>query len=300
VWRLHGQSRARSFSRLPGEPTETSGEICGSALGSGSVQFGAMDEQPSQNQETVAVEFSIGIGDGTLNATAVVPKGPTTLTQILPVLQSLDDSLVAGVGTQLHGAGLTISCRAGCGACCRQMVPLSIFEAEALADWIRSLPAVRQQELAERFDTALRKLAGAGFIDRMVNEEWLAENESARKLALDYLYQRVACPFLEDESCSIHPIRPLICREYLVTSAPEHCFDPAELKAAPVPLPFHLSRVLNRIGAQLENDSRGWIPLLFLFAWMKAGARPGDGVQGEGPQVLYEVISRLGGGQKAS
>ena len=119
-------------------------------------------------------------------------------------------------------------------------------------------------------------------------------------MALDYLYQRVACPFLEDESCSIHPIRPLICREYLVTSAPEHCFDPAKLKAAPVPLPFHLSRVLNRIGAQLENDSRGWIPLLFLFAWMKAGAHPGEGVQGEGPQVLYEVISRLGGGQEAS
>jgi hypothetical protein len=127
----------------------------------------------------------------------------------------------------------------------------------------------------------------------MVNEDWLAETDSARQLALDYFYQRIPCPFLEDESCSIYPIRPLICREYLVTSPPEHCFDPATLQTVPVHLPLNLSRVLTRIGAELENDSRGWIPLLFLFAWMKSGAHPGDAVAGEGPEVLYKFIKRL-------
>jgi Fe-S-cluster containining protein len=34
------------------------------------------------------------------------------------------------------------------------------------------------------------------------------------------------CPFLEDESCSIHPDRPLVCREYLVTSPAELCAGP--------------------------------------------------------------------------
>jgi hypothetical protein len=33
-----------------------------------------------------------------------------------------------------------------------------------------------------------------------------------------YFLQGVACPFLEAESCGIHPDRPLACREYLVTS----------------------------------------------------------------------------------
>ena len=110
------------------------------------------------------------------------------------------------------------------------MVPLSIFEAEALTNWIRSLPEERQQELAQRFHQALLKLAAGGLIERMVTEDWLAETESARKLVLDYFYQRVPCPFLEDESCSIHSIRPLICREYLVSSSPEHCADPAKLQ----------------------------------------------------------------------
>jgi Fe-S-cluster containining protein len=177
------------------------------------------------------------------------------------------------------------------------MVPLSIFEAEALTTWIRSLPQARQQELERRFDETLRKFAASGFIDRLVNEDWFAETESARQLATEYLYQRIPCPFLENESCSIHPIRPLICREYLVTSPAEHCYDPATLKAEPVPLPLRFAWALNRIGADLENDSRGWIPLIFLFAWMKAGAHPGDAISGDGPQVLYEFVKNLNHGQ---
>src|ERR1039457_4459346 len=244
-----------------------------------------MTWQPSNSAETVIVDFTVGIGDGEFKATAIVPAGQTNLTQILPVLQSLDSSLIDGVTAQLAANGRIVSCKAGCGACCRQMVPLTIFEAEALAAWIRTLPQARQQELAERFHQALLKITAAGLIDRMVDETWLADNDTARKLALDYLYARVPCPFLEDESCSIHPIRPLVCREYLVTSPPQYCADPATLQVAPVHLPLNFSRILNRIGAEVEGDSRGWIPLVFLFVWMKSGARPRGGGGGGGARV---------------
>jgi len=265
----------------------------GGGLPAISLQCETMTEPSSNPPETVTVEFAVGLGEGKFTATAIVPAGHTNLTQILPVIQSLEDSLVAGVAGQLAEAGRTVSCKAGCGACCRQIVPLSIFEAEALTAWIRTLPESQQQELAQRFHQALTKLAAAGLIDRMVNGDWLAETDSARQLGLDYLYQRIPCPFLEDESCSIHPIRPLICREYLVTSPSEHCFDPATLQTVPVRLPLHFSRVLNRIGAELEHDTRGWIPLVFLFAWMKADVHPGEAVAGPGPEVLYEFVKRL-------
>ena len=246
-----------------------------------------------QPEETVSVDFTVAIGDGRFSATATVPTGQTNLTRILPVLQSLSSSFIDGVTAQLAGAGLTVSCKAGCGACCRQMVPLTIFEAELLAAWIRTLPEARQQKLAQRFHEALLKLSAGGIIDRIVTEDCLAETESARLLALDYFYQRVPCPFLEDESCSIHPIRPLICREYLVTSPPENCADPARLQTVPVRLPLNFSRILSVIGAELEHQSRGWIPLVFLFAWMKSGARPGEAITGSGPQVLYEFVKRM-------
>jgi hypothetical protein len=145
-----------------------------------------MDEMGKQDagQELVTVEFALSLGEDRVGMSAVVPAGQTNLTQILPVIRGLDDSLIAGISSQLSKAGFPVSCKAGCGACCRQMVPLSIFEAEALAEWIRSLPEEQQQALAQRFSDALRKLSAAGLIDRMVNEDWLAETEAARQLAL--------------------------------------------------------------------------------------------------------------------
>jgi Fe-S-cluster containining protein len=266
-----------------------------------------MDEQPTAPLEsvptsetvaieTVPVEFTLAVGAGQISVTAVVPAGQTNLTQILPVLQALDDSLIANVAAATAEVGHPVSCKAGCGACCRQLVPISIFEAEALALWIRSLPESTRQELAERFHQALLKLSAAGLIDRLVQmskEDWRSESEQIQSMGLDYLYQRVPCPFLVDESCSIHPIRPLICREYLVSSPPANCFDPGVLKVAPVHLPVKLFPTLTQIGAELEHDTRGWIPLVFLFAWKKTNSHPGQFISGTGPEVLYEFVKRM-------
>ncbi len=261
----------------------------------------SMDEQPTAPPEnapidTVSVEFALAVGEGRISVTAVVPSGQTNLTQILPVLQAIDDSLIASVASATAQAGHPISCKAGCGACCRQLVPITIFEAEALAIWIRSLPQSTQQEIAERFHQALLKLSAAGLIDRLVQmskEDWRSEAEISQRMGIDYLYQRIPCPFLVDESCSIHPIRPLICREYLVSSPPANCEDPSVFQVAPVHPPVRLFPALAQISAELEHDTRGWIPLVFLFAWMKTNSHPGQFISGTGPEVLYEFVKRL-------
>jgi Fe-S-cluster containining protein len=243
--------------------------------------------------QTVTVNFRVAVGDGSFAASAEVPDGRCNLTELLPTLQSLDDSLLNAVSDQLNQAGLAISCKAGCGACCRQMVPLSVFEAEALAAWIATLGPDIRNFLARRFHQGLLKLASAGLIDRLVQEDWLADTESARQVALDYFHLGVPCPFLQDESCSIHPFRPLVCREYLVTSDRRHCAHPAELQVNPVHVPLRFSRILNRMGAELEPNTHGWIPLIFLFAWIESGARPGSAYAGTGPEVLYQFVRRM-------
>ncbi|MGA9672354.1 MAG: YkgJ family cysteine cluster protein [Terracidiphilus sp.] len=256
----------------------------------------SMDEQPVTTIETVTVEFTLAVGDGRISASAVVPAGETTLTEILPILRELDNSLIGMAASASVAAGRPISCKAGCGACCRQLVPISIFEAESLAAWIRSLPEPQQQELAQRFHHTLQTLAASGMLDRLVEsgkEFWEPENEAHQRLAIDYHHQGVPCPFLVDESCSIHPIRPLICREYLVSSPPEHCVDPATLQTEMVPLLVRLMPALNQIGAHVENSTRGWIPLIFLFAWMKAKAHPGERISGTGPEVLYRFLKHV-------
>jgi Fe-S-cluster containining protein len=242
---------------------------------------------------TVQVDFSLAIGPGRLDASLDVPAGEVTLTQLLPVLQTLSSNIIDSTVRVVNEEGYTVSCRAGCGACCRQMVPLSVFEAEGLAAWVRSLPPEQQAALEQRFDAVLLELRGTGILARMDPALWVDGSDEAKTLAIDYLAQYVACPFLVEESCSIHPIRPFACREYLVTSPAEFCRNPATNAVVGIPMPVKLSTMMYKLGAIVEKDNRGWIPLVFLFAWMKSGAEPGRAIAGPGPEVLYEVVKRL-------
>ena len=247
---------------------------------------------PTQS-DTVQVDFTLAIGPGRLDASVVVPVGNVTLTQILPAIQGLTSNIVDSVVQIVQSEGRQISCRAGCGACCRQMVPLSIFEAEALAEWIATLPDERQDELRQRFHVTLLALKESGLLDRMDPDHWVDGSEDAKTLAIDYLAAKIPCPFLENECCGIHPIRPLICREYLVTSPPEFCAAPSVDKVQGVPMPLKSSGSLFKLGAQIEKGGHGWIPLVFLFAWIKSGAHPGQRDPGTGPDVLYEFVRNL-------
>lgn len=241
----------------------------------------------------VKATFSLPIGNASLNASVQLPAGRTTLTELLPIIQNLENAIVEKVGSEASAAGHPISCRAGCGACCRQMVPISLFEAEALTVWLATLPVDRVAALRERFHRALSTLRDAGVIDAILDEKWILDEKSSTQLAVDYFHAGVPCPFLENESCSIHPIRPLSCREYLVTSSPELCKDPSIHQVSGVQLPLRLSRAVYLIGQQLSKDRRGWIPLVFLLAWAKGGVKPGDFVAGTGPEVFRKFLENV-------
>jgi Fe-S-cluster containining protein len=242
---------------------------------------------------SVEVSFSLRIGEGTLNASLAVPAGKTTLTNLLPILQDFDSSMIDRVVGEAAEAGHPISCRKGCGACCRQMVPLSIFEAELLGEWFDTLPKERQAELEERFRRALIRLKEAGVLDKILDPNWGLDEKSFIQMAVDYFHAGVPCPFLEDESCSIHPIRPLVCREYLVTSPAELCQDPSINQISAIHLPLKPSLALYKIGQELTHDTRGWMPLIFLLAWAKRGVKPGDYYAGTGQEVLRIFMEHL-------
>lgn len=251
------------------------------------------DPITDSSSTTVKATFSVPVAGVFLQASAQLPAGRTTLTQLLPIIQNLENAVIARVAQEAEEQGSPISCRAGCGACCRQMVPVSVFEAEALTGWIQSLPPERQAELAERFHRALSELRDAGVIDKILREEWVLAEERTTQLAIDYFHAYVACPFLENESCSIHPMRPLACREYLVVSPPALCQDPSVNAVKGVQLPLKLSGVLHSFGQQIEQDVRGWIPLVFLLAWGKSGVKPGEHVAGTGEEVLRKFLERI-------
>ena len=94
--------------------------------------------------------------------------------------------------------------------------------------------------------------------------------EEQRELNLEYWALKIACPFLENESCSIYKDRPIACREYLVVTDPKHCAEarPENVKGAmimdydslPDAVSFPLFMCLRQLSQTLRSDAefRNW------------------------------------------
>src|SRR5262245_36742724 len=184
-----------------------------------------------------------------------VPDAAVPAAEIVPALQGLVNAVVEAAET-----GQIISCRKGCGACCRQLVPVSRTEGERLLQVVDALPAERRDVLMKRFAAAEVAIETADLKER--------RGRSDRELSAAYFALRLPCPFLEDESCSIHPERPLVCREYLVTSPAELCAGPAQEGVTPVAVPK-----VSLAARGLQDQKDDWLPLALLMAWHRSRPR---------------------------
>jgi Fe-S-cluster containining protein len=134
--------------------------------------------------------------------------------------------LEAQVVRDVGDCGGSISCKAGCGACCRMLVPISELEAQRLREVVHAMPEPRRSHVLARFAEAVRQLDAAGLLPQLRRVEQWTDNEF-QAMTRAYFERQIACPFLEAESCSIYEERPITCREYLVTSPAEKCARPA-------------------------------------------------------------------------
>lgn len=242
-----------------------------------------------QGQETVELPLRLQMDGVSRSVTLSVPTRPMRPVDLLPVIQAFDEEVVALSEAASLKAGKRVSCKAGCGACCRQLVPLSETEARFLSQMVAEMPRKRRRVIERRFEKAVSALQRAGLLNRL-RDAWRPENAAGRaQLGLDYFRLGIACPFLEDESCGIHPDRPLACREFLVTSPAVNCSNPGPENIEVVPLPGKPSKVLYSFGDGEGNAPYHWFPLTLAFDWLQ---RSGAGEQPSRPGHLM-VMSLL-------
>ena len=203
-----------------------------------------------------------------------VPNASVPAAEIVPVLQGLVNAVV-----EAAEAGKAVSCRKGCGACCRQLVPISRTEGEALLALVEAMPKERRKAVRARFAAAEAAITQAGLAER--------GERSDRELSVAYFALGVPCPFLEDESCSIHPERPLVCREYLVTSPAELCAGATQEGVTPVAVPK-----VSMAARGLQEESDDWFPLALLMAWSRRRPRPAR--RRPGPEWVQRFLKELG------
>lgn len=202
--------------------------------------------------------------------------GPCNATELLPPARAIAHAVVETATAQARARGQTVSCGPACGACCRQLVPISLIEARALAAAIDALPSDERAAKRARFEDAVRRLEAAGLLARggerprvALVGEGSTPAEAWRDVSTRYFAAQIPCPLLEQESCSMHADRPLVCREYNVVSPPERC---ARLDggAETLPRPLHLGEALAEVARELEPHEAFQIPLALCLEWADA------------------------------
>lgn len=242
-----------------------------------------------------AMRIDVRTRFGRLQGNLAVPPAPMRLSELAWNAMAFDDRLVAMAVNSEAAQGRQVSCRKGCGACCRQAVPLSPAEAWMIADVVAAMPAERKAAVLERFSAAHARLKHAGFGDKVLTG---AGEEEMNRLGVDYFRLGIPCPFLEEESCSIHPSRPSACREYLVSSPAENCSNPGESEIRTLPTALSLTDGLSRLSAMVMGGEPQAIPMTLALEWASAHRDAGR-ERYDAAQLMGSLFSLLGGPAEA-
>ncbi len=247
-----------------------------------------------QEPRRVSVAFELSYADRVIEASADIPDALMRVADMMPLVLALTDAVV-GMAASAAEETATVTCGPSCGACCRQLVPVSEAEARYLAERVAEMPPGRRESVKARFQAALDAL-GPGIIQPLRDTAALKEMESRRKIGLEYFAAHVPCPFIENENCAIYDHRPAACREYLVTSAAAHCANPsaATVRMLTTPKP---STVLYRFGDGMGNQASRWMPLVLALEW--AEAHPEGDPRFPGPAMFRNFVKLVAESAKA-
>lgn len=223
------------------------------------------EDKPETPHQMVQLVAKVETPDGPLKGRVTVYTGPTRLAELIPPLQALTDGLVGLTLNRAQKESQLISCQTGCGACCRLMVALSIPELFYLKDLVASLPPGRQEEVRKRFEHIVAELDSRGLLSQLERPDHTDEDNL--RLAREYFQLGLPCPFLENESCTIYPNRPLACREYHVTTPAEWCAEPYSQPIKTLKLPVAVPVVLAHLVADLLGEPARLIPLSLALRW---------------------------------
>jgi len=112
------------------------------------------------------------------------------LPMLLEAYAMVDTGVEAAIREREGGQGLKLACRRGCGSCCRSQTDVPLYPLE----------------LAGIYWYAAEKITGAA--------------RAALKERLLFFAKDRPCPFLIEGACSIHPMRPVSCRQFNVFGSP--------------------------------------------------------------------------------
>ena len=223
-----------------------------------------------QRDTSRRIHLVLRIDGEAVQVSAPPPPSHARLDELLPAQREIDNAAIDHAVRKAAAAGKQVTCAKGCSACCRaQPVPVTPPEAYALLRLVDALPAARREQVEARFADREQRLREAGLADLLLDRPDDLDAERARGIAHAYFKLGLVCPFLDDDACSIHPQRPFVCRQYLVSSDPALCADPFANKADVIPMPLHAATAELAISETAYGRAQHTVPLTLALAYAR-------------------------------
>lgn len=226
------------------------------------------------------------MAEGTIEALIETADGPHRLVDLTYQVLELS-SAAAEMGERAAvRKGVSVTCAKGCGACCRQLVPVSPPEAVFIYELVESMDEPRRSLIKKRFALAAEKLESNGLLEKLED----SDNPLLYKTEEAYFRQGIACPFLENEACGIYDVRPSRCREYLVFTPPANCDDPYRNKIGRLPVSLHLNEALTWLWAALLKEKPRYVPLVLALKFAQQHSK--TRIIGADPGIMLAALCK--------
>lgn len=219
-------------------------------------------------------------------------------TEAVQLLSERQGELIGRELTVLQEAGGAVSCRAGCAACCRQLVVVSPLEAVAIERHVRAADRARRRRWEEALAWHSHAVSQRPSLMRRLQRFRAAGGylspEEGDALEREYRAAQIPCPFLMKERCSIYPARPFACREHFVLTPPELCASDPDAVQMP-PTRFEFRAIAGQVGELCYGLEDRLVPLFEAVGYAAglAGASKLSSPLAEVRRVLEAALARV-------
>lgn len=143
--------------------------------------------------------------------------------------------------------GNHISCSKGCWFCCSQHVSATLQECDAIVYWLYQHDDIFKAFLI-RYPNWRKLVHDHEYVFQQANQAGSAAlSQPTDERTRDVFMQKadaygrldIICPFLDQGSCSIYPVRPFVCAGHIVVTPPEHCKPSVDKATIPLSGAFH-------------------------------------------------------------
>lgn len=232
-------------------------------------EFDAFETVVSHGNDEAVIGLELDVLDKRVCFSITVHETQARLSDLVPIARSLSNTLNELTEQKVRSTGHNIPCCKGCSVCCHDLALLSVPEALYLVEEMHRIVPDDTHRQIIRYSTQVIRLVQQQLRQRQQTWETteMVNNRQQTNLADWYTDQRIACPFLHENSCCIYQHRPFTCRDMLIVGTDGPCKFGTKDEVLKVNQSIMMRHALKTLTGEFENTFAESVILPGIFEW---------------------------------